>query len=393
MPSNKQALYNRGITFKEIGMYDEALHDLNKALEIDPRYVRALIARSNVFEALRRPEEAFDSCDLARDLDPTSGNVQLNKALILLRHGRFLEGFELYEHRWKSSKFAVDKREVKPPLWLGDSPLRGRTILLHSEQGLGDTIQFCRYAEMVKDLGCTVILEAQRPLLRLLTTLKGPDLIIERGTDIQNVDLYCPLMSLPFAFRTEENSIPARTPYLQPPESAWVDRSAQTQGKQTARSIGVCWSGNPKHEDDHNRSLRLMDLQAHLVPEVRWVCLQTEVSNEEQEIMARLGIENYSKKIKDFADTAALISTLDAVISVDSSVAHLSGAMGVPTMILLPFVPDFRWMWDRVDSPWYPTVKLFRQKLPRSWEEPITELFKHLRRLSEVSGTETSCPK
>lgn len=382
-PDNHQALYNRGITLKAVGQYDAALSDLNKAIEINPRYVRAWIARSNVLEALRRNEEALESCDAAIRLGLSVGDAYLNKALILLRNGRLIEGFQLYEHRWESTRFTADRRDFKAPLWLGGSSLNGKTILLHSEQGLGDTIQFCRYVPMVKDLGCTVILEAQRPLLRLLTKLTGPDIIVERGKNIQKLDFHCPLMSLPFVFHTEIKSIPNNVPYLQPAGNEWIDRTALAGERRPVRSVGICWSGNPQHEDDHNRSIRLMDLLDHLTPEFEWVCLQKEISSEERQLLTRSGVKNYSDKLEDFSDTATLISTLDVVISVDSSVAHLAGAMKIPTLVLLPFVPDFRWMWEREDSPWYPTIRLFRQRRPQNWNEPISELFNHLNHLRE----------
>ncbi len=267
-------------------------------------------------------------------------------------------------------------------MWLGEEPLDGKTILLHAEQGLGDTIQFARYAPLLAARGAKIILEVQQPLLRLCSRLPGAAVVIARGEKPPRYDLHCPLLSLPLACGTTLETIPAPVPYLVPADAdiaSWRARLPQRRPR-----IGLVWSGERSHDNDLNRSMRLETLKPLLdLPEVAFVSLQHEVRDEDLSLLQSL--ENLGQvcavggQFKDFVDTAAAVAQLDAVIAVDTAVAHLVGAMGKPLLLLLPFAADFRWLRQRADSPWYPSARLFRQPQFGNWNSVGTLLRDELR--------------
>ena len=283
----------------------------------------------------------------------------------------FENGWELYEWRWKRENFTSRKRNFSQPLWLGVESLANKTILLHAEQGLGDTIQFCRYIPLVKKLGARVLLEVPKPLMELLEDFEGVDELLEAGKKLPEFDYQCPLLSLPLSFKTELNAIPSPTPYLQS-NAEKIMVWSQRLGAKSKHRIGLVWSGSTIHKNDSNRSLALADLINYLPQNFEYVSLQKEVRERDNEVLANSAIKNYSQQLIDFTDTAALCDLMDLVISVDTSVAHLAAALGKPTWILLPFISDWRWMLDREDSPWYESVKLYRQGEDREWE-PVFE--------------------
>jgi len=254
---------------------------------------------------------------------------------------------------------------------------------LHAEQGFGDTIQFCRYARLVRDLGAEVIIEVQDSLFEVIKNLQGVDLVLRSGDPLPAFDYHCPLMSLPLAFKTEIDSIPAETPYLCVDSSKKTQWSQYTNLENAKPAIGIAWAGNPIHKNDHNRSIRFELMQKILSDEFNWLCLQKNIASTEREMLEAVKVRDYSTELGNFADTAALISQLDLIISVDTSVAHLAGSLGKPTWVLLPHVPDFRWMWDRDDSPWYPTMRLFRQTVPGDWDSVLSEVSDELQKFSK----------
>jgi hypothetical protein len=261
------------------------------------------------------------------------------------------------------------------PLWLGEVGIEGKTILLHAEQGYGDTIQFVRYAPMVAERGTTVVLEVQASLKPLLAGLPGVSAVAGRGEALPPFDLHCPLMSLPLAFKTTVDSMPAAVPYLHAPGDR-VEKWCGMLPDAKALRVGLAWSGSPKHKNDRNRSIALSRLAPLCMDRtMQFVSLQRDLRGADAETLG--GVPNVfapGAALQDFADTAAVISLLDLVISVDTGVAHLAGALGKPVWILLPFNGEWRWLADRDDSPWYPSARLFRQPKVDDWESVIARV-------------------
>jgi hypothetical protein len=297
-----------------------------------------------------------------------------NAAALRLLTGDFSRGWAHYEWRWQKKSVISLKRNFSQPAWCGTDPVAGKTILIHSEQGLGDTIQFCRFVPLVAARGAHIIFEVQKVLQTLMTSLGGGAQIVPKGSTLPAFDLHCPLVSLPLAFGTRLETIPSATGYLSAPTERMTNWQARLQGYRSPR-IGLAWSGNPGHERDGERSVGLhefLPLLDALAAEATFVSLQKDVRAEDADLLkARTDILDYGDAFEDFSDTAALISQLDLVISVDTSVAHLAGALGKPVWILLTYFPDWRWLLDRGDSPWYPSARLFRQNASRSWDGVI----------------------
>jgi hypothetical protein len=261
-------------------------------------------------------------------------------------------------------------REFRQPLWDG-SRLAEKTILLHAEQGLGDTIQFIRYAPLVKQRGGTVIVECDNSLMRLFRSCPGIDLLVAERSSLPPFNLHAPLMSLPYILKTCLNTIPASIPYLHAGDEPDSPLNAILKAHDGQRRIGIVWAGSPKHQNDANRSCPLIHFQR--LTEVEDVALFSLQKNEKETglTLKESGLNqviNLSPFLSDFADTAAAIMKLELVITVDTAVAHLAGALGKPVWVLLPFAPDWRWLLNREDSPWYPTMRLFRQRAPEDWE-------------------------
>ncbi|NTW52808.1 MAG: tetratricopeptide repeat protein [Chlorobiaceae bacterium] len=373
-PDNQEAYSNRGVLLRELRHFDAALENFDKALSINPDFAEAFTNRGILFKELNQLDAALDSFDKAITIIPDLAEAHLNKSLILLLEGDFRRGWELYEWRWKVSRLASALNGFTQPLWLGNESIKGKTIFLYSEQGYGDTIQFCRYASLVADLGAKVILESEMPLTALLKKLEGVSELVARGSTPPDFDYHCPLLSLPLAFKTDLDSIPCPKQYLKSdPEKVayWKSRL----GNKTEPLVGLVWSGNPAHTSDHNRSIPLSVLTKHLPEGFAYVSLQKKVRQSDRPALeSNENILHFGDELNDFTDTAALCDLMDVVISVDTSVAHLSGALGKQTWVLLPFAPDWRWMLNRNDSPWYPSMRLFRQQKPNDWDEVFGRL-------------------
>ena len=253
------------------------------------------------------------------------------------------------------------KRNFTQPQWFGHENIAGKTILLPAEQGFGDTIQFCRYVPLVAARGARVILEVQEPLSELMTSLTGASQIVSKGDPLPDFDIHCPLLSLPLAFGTRLETIPSAVPYLRASSQAVMNWDTRLGPKRRPR-MALPGLVEPTHPNDHNRSIGLGALLPLLDIDATFVSLQKDVRTEDATVLKeRSDLLHFGDALKDFSDTAALISNLDLVISVDTSVAHLAGALAKPVWVLLPFIPDWRWLLDRADSPWYPTARLFRQ--------------------------------
>ncbi len=381
-PDHAEAHNNRGVALAELGRYDEALAHYAHALRIAPDFVNAHINRGNALRALLRIEEALRSYSAALALDPQNADAHFNDGLARLCVGDFREGWKKYERRWEKRKHAVPRPNYPRPMWRGERELRGKTILLVAEQGMGDAIQFARYAPLVAALGAKVLLRVDAPLAVLMTTVPGVSQVIGAGEAPPHFDFFCPLLSLPLAFGTELATIPASVPYLWPHEERIGKWRARLPQNGRLR-IGICWAGSPEHLHDRRRSLPLDRLAAVLpVSGLDVVSLQKDVSEREAAILREHQINQLGQEFADFADTAAVVAMLDVIISVDTSVAHLAGAMGKAVGLLLPYSPDFRWLLERTDSPWYPTMRLFRQSAIGDWDGVLQRLRQELAALA-----------
>ena len=373
-PDYAEAFNDRGKTLLKLNCLEEALASAEKALAIRPDYAEALNNRGNILQYLNCREEALNSYKSALAIDPNYPTAHWNESVLRLLLGDFRAGWKKYEWRWKTKFFSSMRRDFSEPLWLGDRPIEGKTILLHSEQGFGDTIQFSRYATLVARQGAKVILEVPASLKDLLSDIDGLSGIVSRGEKLPAFDLHCPLLSLPLAFGTELDTIPADVPYLRPLADRvanWKERLAQLKSLR----VGIAWSGSSGHKNDHRRSLALRRLAPLFsVAGIQFVSIQKEVRAEDVETLGNHHIMRAGEALQNFADTAALVSLLDLVISVDTSVVHVAGAMAKPVWILLPYFPDFRWLLDREESPWYPTARLFRQPSFGDWTSVVERL-------------------
>jgi tetratricopeptide (TPR) repeat protein len=375
-PSYAQAHSNRGMALRQLGQWDAALASYERANAVAPDFPEAYSNRGNLLHLLGRYDAALRCYDRAIALNHDFADAHFNRAITLLTLGDFAQGWKEYEWRWKNKSIPLflAARDFTQPLWLGEVPIDGKTILLHGEQGLGDTIQFCRYAKLVADLGARVILEVTKPLASLLAGLDGISEILVRGTEPPPFDWHCPLMSLPLAFKTTPATIPSPSPYLRADAARtaeWRSRLAEHAGPR----LGIVWRGNPHNPNDANRSIPLTEWIPHLPSGWQIVSLQKELTGPDLRTLAEhRHILDFSRDLHDLNDTAALCENMDLVASVDTSVAHLSAALGKKTQIPLPFNPDWRWLLDTARSPWYPTVTLYRQKSPGRWRDLLEQM-------------------
>ncbi|MBP2298676.1 tetratricopeptide repeat protein [Azospirillum picis] len=340
-------------------------------------------ARGTALVAMAKPREALADFDRALAARPQDAGLHWNRGFARLLAGDYEGGWPEFDWRRHDDRAEPPWRRLDRPTWRGE-PLAGRTILLYAEQGLGDTLQFLRYVPLVAARGATVILEVQRPLLPLAAGLEGAARVIARGDPLPQFDLECPLMSLPRAFGTTLDRVPAAVPYIVPDPlraARWRDRLAEdarsvpgVEGRRRPLRVGVVWAGNPRFPGDGLRSPRLSGLRALFgVPGCRFYGLQMGPGRSDLAETAMPssatdpGFIDLGPDIADFADTAAIMTALDLVVSSCTGPAHLAGALGVPLWVALPFSPDWRWLLARDDSPWYPTAKLFRQPSPGDW--------------------------
>jgi tetratricopeptide (TPR) repeat protein len=413
-PEDADALSGRGNALRGAKRYEEALASSDRALAIRPDLAEVLSIRGTILRDLDRNEDALASYDQALAIHPDLAEVLSNRGLALQELGRFEEalasharavaakpelpqanfneglcrllvgdlkrGWEQYEWRWKVPPLRPLRHAAKP-LWQGEPDIAGKTILLHAEQGLGDAIHFCRYATLVHERGATVFLELQAPLKSLLASVRGVARVIGRDDPTPDFDIHAPLLGVPRFFGTSWEQIPAAVPYLSA-EPAAIARWREKLNAGPELKVGVAWSGNPKQGGDRKRSIPIERLLPMLsVPGIRWYGLQV---GERAADLARLPpgmVSDLSPELSDFAETAAVMANLDLVIGVDTSVAHFAGALGRPGWIMLAFVPAWQWLLDREDSPWYPTLRLFRQPRPGDWESVVARVTAELERL------------
>ncbi|MDR3416942.1 MAG: tetratricopeptide repeat protein [Nevskia sp.] len=371
------ALVNRGNILNQLQRFDQALETYGRALAINPKSAQVYSNRGHLLHDAGRYQEALENYDQALRLEPDLALVQWNKGLIKLLSGQFEEGWPLYESRWQSYASQA-RRDFPQPLWLGHAPLHGKTILLHAEQGFGDTIQFCRYLPAVRSLGAQIVLEAPAELLPLLRSLPGEFVTVAAGADLPQFDCHCPLLSLPLALGTTVETIPGEVPYLGV-DPLKRDEWSKRLGPKLRPRVGLAWAGSARHLIDRERSVPL----DRLVPLLRLNCefhsLQKELRTEDRTLLDGLtDVRLHDGALQDFGDTAALVEAMDLVISVDTAIAHVAGALARRVWLMLPHAPDFRWMLERRDSPWYPTAVLFRQTSRGGWDGVIEEIVRQL---------------
>ncbi|WP_245286384.1 tetratricopeptide repeat protein [Bradyrhizobium sp. ARR65] len=381
-PDYAMAHTNRGIILEARGDIEAAVAAHRRAIEVDPAFAKG---HANLAVSLRSAgelDEALRVSHLAITLDPDQPLARYNHAHFLLMNGDLKNGFEEFQWGRKCKLWSHHYPAFNQPEWQGE-PLEGRTLLLFSEYGLGDALQLVRYLPMVMGIGGPVVLQVQPPLVPLLRDMRGVT-VVSRGEALPPVDLQLPLMGLPRVFGTELDTIPAAVPYLHP-DGERLAKWRQALGCSTSLRVGVVWAGNPLHKGDRQRSLPADELLPRLVtPGAQLFSLQKETRAADAPAMAALGADiiDLAPALGDFADTAAAVAALDLVIAVDTSVAHLAGALGRPVWLLLPYALDWRWLRDREDSPWYPTMRLFRQEKPRAWEGVIARASADLARVA-----------
>ena len=360
---------NLGVALAERNAHEDAIASYRRAIALQPQFAEAYNNLGAALGDLRRYDEAIAAFERSIALDPEYADAHWNLALYRLLLGDFARGWAGYEWRWQQDQVARFKRDYSQPLWRGTESVSGKTMLLYAEQGLGDMLQFCRYASRVAGLGATVVLEAPPALQSVLSGLQGVAQVVAQGNALPAFDIHCPVTSLPLAFNTTADTIPRDVPYLAA-DAARVALWQTKLGAKTKPRVGLAWSGNVL--PDPNRSMTLADALALLTDGVEIISLQKEIRAADAALLAaRTDIRHYGDDLKDFADTAALIACVDLVISIDTSVAHLAGALGKPLWVMLPYNPDWRWMVDREDCLWYPSARLFRQTTIGDWREVL----------------------
>jgi len=383
-PNYPEAWLNKGNILHTLKKYDDAITHYDKALVLKPHYSEAWANKGLTLHEVIDDKEAIIHFDKAISLNPDNQEAYWNKALSLLHQGNYELGWELFEWRWKLGSQRDSFRHYDQPLWLGQESLTGKTILLWAEQGLGDTIQFCRYVQKISDLGAKVILEVQKQLVNALKNMPAVSQVIELGQAVDFFDFHAPLMSLPLAFKTRLETIPSNIPYIFPDvhKSTYWNKKLNTEKK---IKVGLVWSSGHRADQPvlwsitDKKNIPLSALENLKLPNVQFYSLQKGAEAEEQlTLLEGAGwngpqIQNDSKQLNDFSDTAALISNLDLVISVDTSVAHMAGALGKPVWVLSQFVVDWRWMPGQKEA-WYPNARVFQQPSPGNWEAVVTEL-------------------
>ena len=366
-PRMASAFVNRGNAYMQKDEYAIALADYDQAIALQPGNSLAHSNRAVALKHLHRHQESLASSAAACALDPNYLDAQFNLALSHLLCGDLEEGFKGYQVRWKTATFAPVKRQFDQALWLGEAPIAGKRLLVHNEQGLGDSIQFSRFVTSAAQAGAQVIYEVEEPLYGLMQSLSGVHTLVRQREPLPAFDYFCPVMSLPVALGTRLDNIPAPVPYLQA-HADKVSHWRERLGKVSGPRIGLVWSGSPSHKGDRHRSIALSHLVEALPTGPQYLSLQKELRETDRVALTQWQhLRHFGDEIADFSDTAALCTLMDLVIAVDTSVAHLAGALGTPTWLLLPHLPDWRWLLDRSDTPWYPQMRLFRQERVGDW--------------------------
>ena len=375
-PSEAETHKNLGTLHSRFGRMEQAFASFDRALALRPNFSAALNEKARALWSVQLLDEAFAAFRQSLAIEPGNADTIWNLALLQMLTGDFERGLAGREARWKASSLGLADRGFSQALWLRDQPLEGKTILLHADEALGDSIQFARYVPLVAALGARVILEVKPAVQRLLAGVPGVAHCVDRSsTPSLAFDLHCPLGSLPLAFGTRLDTIPFAQGFLACAPGGARDGVAEADdrlGPRTRLRVGLVWSGDPGHNNDHNRSIALRALAPLLDCDVQFVSLQKGIRDQDRAFLReREDILDLTEQLTDFSETAALVSCLDLVISVDTSVVHLTGALGAPVWTMLPFNPDWRWLLNRDDSPWYSSMRLFRQPTRGDWASVV----------------------
>ena len=361
---------NLGRALQDQGKLEEAIAERREAIRLKPDYAEAHNDLGNALRDIGQPDESIAALRRSVQLMPDYALAHWNLALSLLLQGDFIQGWREYEWRWRWNGFSSPCRNFAQPLWNGEE-LNGKTILLYAEQGMGDAIQFARYIPRVARRGGRIVVECQPPLKRLLSRIPSVEAVVTEGEPLPPFDVQCPLLSLPLAFRTDLNSIPASVPYLKPDRKQSAKWKSRLAAESPHRRIGLVWAGSSMHKKDRTRSVELSQLAPlAAIPGNSFFSLQMGEAAK-QVPPVEMALQDFTAELNDFADTAALLDNLDLVVTVDTAVAHLAGAMGKPVWVLVSYAPDWRWLLQREDSPWYPTMRLFRQTSIGDWANVI----------------------
>jgi len=408
-PADAESFFSAGVLAWKLGRLDKALEFFYRTTRLSPEFVQGHLYQGNMLMMLNRSNEALDCYEKVLTIDPASVDAHINKgvalqesrqyeqalasfadaitlapehalahwnrALLLLSIGDYSEGWQAYEWRFKKDDLRDQYYQVIQPLWRGDFDIREKRLLITAEQGYGDFIQFLRYVFLAHERGARIILEIPRALLSLVSAIRLPLEIVVKGELLPDFDAYCPIMNLPLAFKTTVDTVPVYVAYIQPANEK-VNHWHKRLGTRTGPRVGIAWSGASSHINDARRSMTLETLSTLLRPPlsvpIEWHSLQINYSEVDlPHLLTLTEIHQHQHELQDFADTAALMANLDLVISVDTAVAHLAGAMGIDVWILLPYFADFRWLIDRGDSVWYPSARLFRQDKSRTWNNVL----------------------
>ncbi|WP_415716360.1 tetratricopeptide repeat protein [Maridesulfovibrio sp.] len=375
-PDSPGCYSNLGNVLRRQGRLKEAVACHRRAIELDRKFIDAYYNLGLVLQDMGKLDESIRFFNYCLKFRPGDERVNWDKSLALLAKADFVNGFKLYEYRWKRGEITV--RHFRQTLWDG-SALEGKTIFVYSEQGFGDTLNFCRYLPLVAEAGGKVIFECQPELLSLLEGMDGVHKVIAGGDRIPDFDVQAPLLSLPRIFKHDIDSIPRQCPYIKPPGNAGFPVHVP-QG--TRCKVGIAWAGKSTHKNNHNRSVRIENfLPLSSLPGVTLYSLQKgpEAAQLEQSGCGFL-VRELGGGCDDFADTAKIMSQLDLIITVDTSVAHLAGALNIPVWVAIPYNSDWRWMRKRIDSPWYPSMTLFRQKHPDEWDQVFDKILNELKK-------------
>lgn len=381
-PEHRSAHNNLGNILRSEGNMAEALVHFEFILEHYPEHVNSINGAGACYASLGEHDRAISFFKKAIALNPTDYHAHTNYGIELLTLGNFEQGWDEYAWRFKRPDL---KRDLEMPEWQGE-PLEGKRLLIHAEQGAGDAIQFLRFVPHVKTLGPEIVFECHKDMYALCYEQTGIDIVISKGTKLPKYDYHVPLLSLAQIFDTSLDTIPNQTPYIYVPENK-IKQWQNTLSTYEHFKVGLVWSGNPEHPNDLNRSCDLNQWLPFLsLKNIDFFSLQKKFKLEQLNALSKdVNIINLDDKIFDYVDTAACITQLDLVITVDTSVAHLAGALGKPVWVLTPFVPDWRWMLNTEKSPWYPTMQLFRQQKIGDWEPVIISITNELENL--VSGS------
>jgi tetratricopeptide (TPR) repeat protein len=383
-PQNAEVRRNYGDALRKIGHLDEAEAQCRQAIALAAQDADAHLNLGNALFDAGKTEEAIPCYEKAIALRPAHALSNFNLAIAQLKNADFAAGWKGYEWRWELKSAQQHKRRFSEPLWRGEA-LHGQSILLYGEQGLGDCLQFLRYVPMVQAAGGKVILEIPQRLERLAAGMPGIDAVFTRGSALPQADWRCPLMSLPMLFNTDLTSIPSTLPYLSSPADSVLKARAYPWPQQGLR-VGLSWSGNPKNPNNRFRSMAFSNLQKIIdIPDVYFYSLQLGEPLEQMK-HSDSAVADLAPFTSDMADTAAFMNELDLVITVDTSIAHLAGALARPVWIFIPANADWRWLSEREDSPWYTTARLFRQNRLGDWRDVIERMATALQALRETRG-------